>query len=108
MITNYKIFCYYSFEDSCYLATIPDLPGCIADGQTIEEAVKNVRLLAEDWIEIAKKAGNDIPSPTCQTLDINDINKNATAIIEVDVPKRRKGTPIEENDSGYDCENWIP
>lgn len=80
MITNYKIFYYYSFEDSCYLATIPDLPGCIADGQTIEEAVKNVRLLSEDWIEIAKKAGNDIPSPTCQTLDINDININDVAV----------------------------
>ena len=33
---------------------------------------------------------------------------DASTIIEADVPKRRKGTPLEENDSGYNCENWIP
>lgn len=36
------------------------------------------------------------------------IYENAPSIIEVDTPKRRKGTPLEENDSGYNCENWIP
>ena len=34
--------------------------------------------------------------------------KNAQTIIEADAPKRRKGTPLEENDSGYNCKNWIP
>lgn len=36
------------------------------------------------------------------------ILNDAPTIIEADVPKRRKGTPLEENDSGYNCENWIP
>ena len=33
---------------------------------------------------------------------------DAQTIIEADAPKRRKGTPLEENDNGYNCENWIP
>lgn len=37
-----------------------------------------------------------------------DEMKYAPTIIEADVPKRRKGTPLEENDNGYNCENWIP
>jgi hypothetical protein len=54
----------------------------------------------------------DYMSPRCLSPRsfnelINAVKGGAT-IIEADVPKRRKGTPLEENDSGYNCENWIP
>ena len=63
-ITDYKVVYYYSFDDECYLAVIPDLPGCISDGNTIAEAIKNVRDFAKDWIEITSERGEDIPEPS--------------------------------------------
>ena len=50
----------------------------------------------DDW------SGNEV-----NIVDVMTI-KNADTIIEADAPKRRKGTPLEENDSGYNCEDWIP
>ncbi len=64
-VKDYKAFFYYSEQDKCYLAKIPDLPGCISDGQTPEEALANVRELGKDWLEIATEDGKEIPLPTC-------------------------------------------
>lgn len=47
-----------------YLATVPDLPGCMSDGDTPEEALKNVQDAIESWIEAAKEWKQDIPKPT--------------------------------------------
>jgi antitoxin HicB len=47
-----------------YLATVPDLPGCMSDGDTPEEALKNVQDAIESWIEAAKQWKQDIPTPT--------------------------------------------
>ncbi len=78
-VNDYKIIYYYSFNDECYLARIPDLPGCISDGKTIAEAITNVRELARDWIDITSDYGEDIPLPSCleypsgEELHINDV-----------------------------------
>jgi antitoxin HicB len=47
-----------------YLALAPDLPGCMSDGATPEEALKNVQEAIESWIESAKEWGRDIPRPS--------------------------------------------
>ncbi len=47
-----------------YLATVPDLPGCISDGETPEEALKNVQEAIASWIEAAKEWKQDVPKPS--------------------------------------------
>jgi predicted RNase H-like HicB family nuclease len=47
-----------------YLAIVPDLPGCMSDGDTPEEALRNVQEAIESWIESAKEWKQDIPKPT--------------------------------------------
>jgi antitoxin HicB len=47
-----------------YLATVPDLPGCISDGETPEEALKNVQEAIASWIESAKEWKVDVPRPS--------------------------------------------
>jgi len=46
-----------------YLATVPDLPGCMSDGATREEAAHNVGLAILEWIDEAKRLGRQIPLP---------------------------------------------
>jgi antitoxin HicB len=47
-----------------FLATVPDLPGCMSDGETPEEALANVRDAVEAWIEEARTLGRSVPTPT--------------------------------------------
>ncbi|HEV7984207.1 MAG TPA: type II toxin-antitoxin system HicB family antitoxin [Xanthobacteraceae bacterium] len=47
-----------------YLATVPDLPGCISDGETPEEALKNVQEAIASWLEAAREWKMDIPQPS--------------------------------------------
>ncbi|MGQ0484024.1 MAG: type II toxin-antitoxin system HicB family antitoxin [Hyphomicrobiales bacterium] len=47
-----------------FIATVPDLPGCISDGETPQEALANVEEAIRAWIEAAKDLGHDVPPPT--------------------------------------------
>lgn len=47
-----------------YLALVPDLPGCMSDGETPEEALRNVQEAITSWIEAAKEWRRDVPHPT--------------------------------------------
>jgi antitoxin HicB len=47
-----------------FLATVPDLPGCMSDGESPEEALLNVRDAIKSWVEEARALGRDIPAPT--------------------------------------------
>ncbi|CAO4150511.1 hypothetical protein LPLAFNJD_LOCUS3216 [Methylorubrum aminovorans] len=47
-----------------FAATVPDLPGCMSDGDTPEEALRNVREAIDAWIEMARELGHGIPEPT--------------------------------------------
>ena len=53
----------WSDEDEGYIATVPELPGCSAFGETEEEAIKEVKIAASLWISAAKEAGRPIPEP---------------------------------------------
>ena len=60
---KYEIIIYWSEEDSAYIAEVPELPGCAADGQTYKEALQNAEIIIGEWIETAKGLGRDIPQP---------------------------------------------
>ncbi len=47
-----------------FLATVPDLPGCMSDGETPAEAIENVQDAIEEWLDLARKLGRDIPTPS--------------------------------------------
>jgi predicted RNase H-like HicB family nuclease len=65
---KYEIIIYWSNEDNAFIAEVPELPGCIADGQTYEEVLKNVQTIIEEWIETAKTLNREIPQPKGKLL----------------------------------------
>ena len=60
---KYEIIIYWSEEDQAYIAEVPELPGCAADGSTYKQAVANVEVTIQEWIETAKELGRPIPEP---------------------------------------------
>lgn len=58
---KYEIIIYWSKEDEVYIAEVPELSGCIADGKSYKEALQNVLVIINDWIETAKFIGRIIP-----------------------------------------------
>ncbi len=52
-----------SEEDGCFLAEMPELPGCMADGRTAEEARHNIQTIAQEWIKMARYMGREVPLP---------------------------------------------
>jgi predicted RNase H-like HicB family nuclease len=60
---RYEIIIYWSSEDDAFVAQVPELPGCMADGQTYEEALKNAQDAIADWIDTARSLGRAIPEP---------------------------------------------
>ena len=60
---RYQINLYWSDEDRAYIAEVPELPGCTADGATYEEALNNVAAVIDEWIETAKELRRPIPEP---------------------------------------------
>lgn len=60
---KYEVIIYWSNEDNAFVAEVPELPGCMADGETQEEALANVSLTIEQWIETARVLKRDIPEP---------------------------------------------
>ena len=63
MKSKYEIIIYWSEEDNAFIAEVPELPGCTADGKTHAEALQNVETIIHEWIETAEELGRDIPEP---------------------------------------------
>jgi len=62
-MTKYEVIIYWSDEDEAFIAEVPELPGCAADGETHQEALSNVEVIIEEWIETAQSLGRSIPEP---------------------------------------------
>lgn len=62
-MTKYEIIIYWSKEDDVFIAEIPELKGCMVHGDTQEEALKEVNIMAEEWLELAKEEGWPVPEP---------------------------------------------
>ena len=60
-MNNYEIIVYWSIEDNAFIAEVPELAGCMADGQTYVEAVQNAEIVIKEWIETAQLMGRSIP-----------------------------------------------
>lgn len=60
---RYEVIIYWSEEDQAFIAEVPELPGCIADGADHREALMNVEVVAREWMEIAQELGREIPEP---------------------------------------------
>ena len=63
MDSKYETIIYWSKEDSCYIAEVPELAGCMADGNSYSEALQNVQIIIEEWLETARSLNRPIPEP---------------------------------------------
>lgn len=62
-MSKYEIVIYCSEDDKAFIAEVPELAGCMADGETYQEALANVEIIIQEWIETAKELGRPIPEP---------------------------------------------
>ena len=62
-MTRYEIIIYWSNEDKAFIAEVPELAGCMADGATYQEALSNVEAAILEWLDTAKELGRSIPEP---------------------------------------------
>jgi len=60
---KYELIIYWSDEDQAFIAEVPELPGCAADGKTYQQALANVEIVIQEWLETAKELGRPIPEP---------------------------------------------
>ena len=60
---KYEVILYWSQEDEAFIAEVPELPGCMADGRTYREALRAVERVAKEWIDVARQLGREIPKP---------------------------------------------
>jgi len=62
-MNKYEMIIHWSEEDQLFIAEVPELPGCMADGRSYQEAVSNAETIINEWIETAKDLGRTIPKP---------------------------------------------
>jgi len=60
---RYEMIIYWSEKNKSFIVEVPELPGCMSDGQTYEEAIQNAQVIVKEWIETAKSLGRPIPKP---------------------------------------------
>ena len=63
MPIRYELIVYWSAEDQSYIVEVPELPGCMADGATYQEAVANAEVVIGEWIQTGRELGRPIPEP---------------------------------------------
>ena len=62
-MSKYEIIIYWSKDDGVFVAEVPELPGCLADGKSHQEALKNVETVIQEWVDTAKSLGRQVPKP---------------------------------------------
>jgi predicted RNase H-like HicB family nuclease len=62
-MSKYGVIIYWSEVDNAFIAEVPELPGCAADGATYQEALANAEVIIAEWIETAREIGREIPEP---------------------------------------------
>ena len=65
---KYERIIFWSEEDQAFIVDVPELPGCMADGKTIQQALDNTEVIINEWIETAKELGREIPEPKGRLL----------------------------------------
>lgn len=67
-MTKYEIILYWSEKDGAFIAEVPELSGCIADGSTRQEAITNAEVVISEWLETARELGRAVPEPKGRLL----------------------------------------
>ena len=67
-MTKYEIILYWSVEDQAFIAEVPELAGCAADGVTRQDALANAEIVIAEWLEAARELGRPIPEPKGRLL----------------------------------------
>jgi predicted RNase H-like HicB family nuclease len=67
-VTKYEIILYWSADDDAFIAEVPELAGCAADGPTRQEAIANAEIVIAEWLETARELGRPIPEPRVRLL----------------------------------------
>jgi len=62
-MSKYEVIIYWSDEDDAFVAEVPELAGCMADGATYQEALANAEVVIQEWLETARGLGRAIPEP---------------------------------------------
>jgi len=65
---KYEVIIYWSKDDDAFIAEVPELPGCAADGATYEEPLRSVETVIDEWIETARSLKRPIPEPRGRLL----------------------------------------
>lgn len=65
---KYERIIYWSNEDNKFIVEVPELSGCMADGQTAAEALENAETIIDEWIEMAQELGREVPEPKGRLL----------------------------------------
>lgn len=65
---KYEVLIYWSDDDDLFIAEMPELAGCMADGSTPQEALANAQIVAHEWIETARELGRAVPEPKGRLL----------------------------------------
>ena len=60
---KYDRIIYLSKDDNAFIVEVPELPGCMADGATAQEALANAEIIIQEWIEVTKERGLEVPEP---------------------------------------------
>lgn len=70
LMAKYAMIVSWSNDDNCYIVSVPDLPGCMADGETPQKAVENAEVIIAEWIETAQMLGREIPEPSFSAMSV--------------------------------------
>ncbi len=60
---KYERIIYWSDDDNAFIVEVPELPGCMANGPTVEEAIANAEVIIKEWIEVTLERGLEVPEP---------------------------------------------
>jgi len=79
---KYEVIVWWSEEDEAYIAEVPELPGCMADGISYKEALKNVQVTIVEWIETAEKLKREIPRPKTKLKKVQEVSTCPEMVIK--------------------------
>ena len=79
-MSKYEVIIYWSKDDQAFIAEVPELPGCAADGATYQEALANVETVIREWIETAKDLGRPIPEPKGRLAFASKLERDSVTV----------------------------
>ena len=81
---KYEIIIYWSAEDEAYIAEVPELPGCAADGATYKQALANAEIVIREWIETARELGRAIPCCRPRTSTSSHVRPSTAPLVALE------------------------